>query len=353
MNDSHAATVSLSPVRFPHLSGPVWLIWRQHRAAFWTGAGLLAAFAVFVVFQRAEMVRYIGAHNLLGCVYDAPEPRCEGVNAFRGQFYDLLHYTGLVISFVPLIIGVFLGGPLISREMENGTYLLSRSQSVSGTRWFAYKLGVPTVVTLVGTGILSALYTWWWKPADELLKGMHWYDSPPFHNIGVVPVAMSLIALVTGAAIGVVMRRTVAAMAVTGAACVAGWAGLSLLRPLLWPTKEATAQQFTADMYGSPTPLGLLQPHAWPMDLPSKPYSSWNIDWGYLTTSGEKFTSTACGGLTEASAACVRAHDVAGVWIQYHPATHFWPLQWVMAAVLLAMTGAVTAFCFWWVQRRS
>ncbi|MEV7991287.1 hypothetical protein AB0O67_05050 [Streptomyces sp. NPDC086077] len=353
MSDSHAPALPATRARLPHLSGPVWLVWRQHRAAFWTGAGLLAALAVFVVVQRAEMVAYIETHDLVGCVYDSPDPRCEGVNAFRGRFYDLLHYTGLVTSFAPLIIGVFLGAPLLSREIENGTYLLSRSQSVSRARWFAYKLGVPALVTLVGTGVLSALYTWWWKPADNMLKGMHWYDSPPFDNVGVVPVAMALLALVTGAVVGMVVRRTVAAMVVTCALCIAGWVGLNFLRPLLWPVQVATARQFTADLWGSPTPLGLLQPHAWPLELPSKPYSSWTVDSGYLTSSGDRFTSTACGGPTDASAACLKAHDVAGVWVEYHPASHFLPMQWATAGVLLAVAAAVTAFSFWWVHRRS
>lgn len=352
MSEHQVLTTAGIRLRRPHLSGPAWLVWRQHRSAFWAGAGLLMVFAVFVAIQRADMLAYIDAHNLAGCVYESPEPRCEEVNAFRGQFYDLIHLTSLLISFVPLVIGVFLGGPLLSREMENGTYLLSRSRSVSRTRLIAFKLGVPALVTLTGTSILSGLYSWWWKPAGTLLPGMYWYQSPPFNNIGVVPVAMAVLALVTGAAIGMVVRRTVAAMVVTCAVSIVGWAGLDLLRPLLWPAKEATAQQFTADFYGSSTPLGLWQPHAWPMDLPSKPYTSWIIDSGYLTTSGDRFTSTACGGLTDASAACLQAHDVAGVWVLYHPASHFWPMQWATAAVVLMAAVGVTAFSFWWTRRR-
>lgn len=353
MSDNQALLPVSVRLRLPRLSGPAWLVWRQHRSAFWIGAVLLTVFAVFVAVQRADMLAYIEAHDLAGCVYGSPERRCAEVNAFRSRFYNTIHYTGLLISFVPLIIGVFLGAPLLSREMENGTHLLSLSQSVSRTRWTAFKFGVPALVTLIGTGVLSGLYSWWWKPAGTLLWGMYWYQSPPFNNIGVVPVAMTLLALVTGAAIGMVTRRTVAAMVVTCAVGVAGWAGLGFLRPLLWPAEEATAQQVTADFYGSSAPLGLYTPHAWPMDMPSKDYTSWNVDSGYLTSSGDKFTSTACGDFTDASAACLKAHDVVGVWVQYHPASHFWPMQWVMAALLLTATAAVTAFGFWWARRRS
>ncbi|GGX56714.1 hypothetical protein [Streptomyces fructofermentans] len=338
--------------RGPHLSGLTWLIWRQHRSAFWTGLVLLAVFAAFVVTRRSGMVADIDAHNLAGCVYESPEARCEEVNAFRGRFYDVMHYTGLLVSFVPLVIGVFLGGPLLSRELENGTYALSCTQSVSRTRWIAFKLGVPALVTLIGTSAVAALYTWWWQPADTLMKGMYWYESP-FNNVGVVPVALSLLALVTGAAIGMVLRRPVAAMAVTCAVAVVGWVGVNVLRPLLWPVREVTVDRITADYFGSPIPLGHLIPNAWPTDLPNKSYSAWNLDSGYLTSSGDHFTSGACGDFTAASAKCLKAHDVVGAWAQYHPASHFWPMQWVMAGLLLAVTAAVTAFAVWWARHRA
>jgi hypothetical protein len=216
-----------------------------------------------------------------------------------------------------------------------------------------FKLGVPALVTLIGTGILSALYTWWWRPADTLLHGMYWYQSPPFNIVGVVPVALSLLALVVGAATGMVLRRTVASMVVTSAVSVAGWLALNVLRPHLWPVREDTAHQVTADFDGSAAPLGEFIPHGWPLDLPSKPYSSWDVDSGYLTSSGHHFTSSACGDQTEASAHCLKAHDVVGVWVQYHPASHFWPMQGATAGVILAATVTVTAFSIWWARHRA
>ncbi|MFD5721708.1 hypothetical protein [Streptomyces sp. NPDC127036] len=339
--------------RGPHLSGLVWLTWRQHRSAFWTGLFLLAVLTAFVVVQRSQMVSYIETHHLSGCIYEAPESRCEGVNAFRARFYNVMHYTGLLISFIPLIIGVFLGGPLLARELENETYALSCSQSVSRTRWISFKLGLPATVTTVGTGALSLLYTWWWRPADTLLTGMYWYQSPPFNNIGLVPIAMSLLALLCGAAIGMVLRRTVAAMVVTGTISVIGWFGLNLLRPHLWPLHETTAHRVTAEFYGSPAPLGLFKPNMWPLNLPNQSLNVWTVDSGYLTSTGQHFGSSACGDFSDASASCLKSHDVVGVWAQYHPASDFWPLQLATSSLILALAAAVTVFSIWWARNRA
>ena len=36
----------------------------------------------------------------------------------------------------------------------------------------------------------------------------------------------------------------------------------------------------------------------------------------------------------------------------YHPAGHFWPLQWRETAIYTALALALSAFCFWWLRRR-
>ncbi|NEB94321.1 hypothetical protein [Streptomyces bauhiniae] len=225
--------------------------------------------------------------------------------------------------------------------------------AASRTRWIAFKLGVPALVVIVGTSALSALYMWWWRPADTLLRGAYWYQSPPFNDIGTVPVALSLLGLVVGTAVGMVLRSTVTAMVVTGAVSVVGWLGLNLLRPYLWPLREVTAPQFTGDFYGSSSPLGLFLPNFWPLDLPNKSYNSWTVDYGYLMSTGQHFVSGACGDLTEASAPCLKEHGVVGVWAQYHVAADFWPLQFAATGLLLAVAAVVTVFTVWWARNRA
>jgi hypothetical protein len=38
--------------------------------------------------------------------------------------------------------------------------------------------------------------------------------------------------------------------------------------------------------------------------------------------------------------------------LTYHPANHFWPLQWTEAGVFAAIAVLLAGFCFWWIRRR-
>src|ERR1700745_2821550 len=51
-------------------------------------------------------------------------------------------FSDFLLLVVPLIIGMFWGAPLISREFEAGTFRLAWTQGVTRTRWLAGKLGV-------------------------------------------------------------------------------------------------------------------------------------------------------------------------------------------------------------------
>ncbi len=50
---------------------------------------------------------------------------------------------------------------------------------------------------------------------------------------------------------------------------------------------------------------------------------------------------------------------VAGVvlrhtrWANYHPASHFWPLQWIEGGCLLALSALLVAIAVWLVHRRA
>jgi hypothetical protein len=38
--------------------------------------------------------------------------------------------------------------------------------------------------------------------------------------------------------------------------------------------------------------------------------------------------------------------------ITYHPASHFWRLQWTETALFLVVSSLLGGFCFWWTRRR-
>ena len=73
------------------------------------------------------------------------------------------------ISLVPLLTGMFWGGPLIAREVEQGTHRLAWTQSVSRSRWLVTKLGIFALGAAVVAAVLTQVMTWWLAPVEQFL----------------------------------------------------------------------------------------------------------------------------------------------------------------------------------------
>ncbi|MEU2616214.1 hypothetical protein ABZ570_32315 [Micromonospora sp. NPDC007271] len=39
--------------------------------------------------------------------------------------------------------------------------------------------------------------------------------------------------------------------------------------------------------------------------------------------------------------------------VTYHPASHYWLLQWMETGIFLVLAGALAGTCFWWIRRRQ
>ena len=71
---------------------------------------------------------------------------CDQVKmTFAGSYTLLTTGLGGLILVWPLILGIFLGAPLIARELETGTYRLAWTQSVTRTRWLTVKVVTLTI----------------------------------------------------------------------------------------------------------------------------------------------------------------------------------------------------------------
>ena len=185
-----------------------WLAWRQLRTA-----AAVAALGVVVVLVALAVT---GPHLLN--VYDtvvvpcAAHGDCSAVTAhFQGLDAQLRHLCSALMILAPILFGIFLGAPLIARELEAGTYRLAWTQSVTRTRWIATRLTLVMLVTAVLVGLLSTAVTWWQRPLD-LVSGPLWLN---FDQRDVVPVAFAVFAVALGALLGAMARRTLVAMAGT------------------------------------------------------------------------------------------------------------------------------------------
>ncbi len=138
------------------------------------------------------------------------------------QVYPALFFLGMVILVIlPAIIGAFWGAPLVARELETGTYRLAWNQDVTRTRWMAVKLGGIGLAAIATSGLLSLLFSWWAGPINAAggfpNNFSQFVRMTPlmFASQGVVPAAWAALAFVLGVVAGIVVRRTIAAMAIT------------------------------------------------------------------------------------------------------------------------------------------
>lgn len=200
------------------------LAWRHQRLelAILLGAALLVVLASLALAWATRAVRT----DELAC-YAAAPPAVEGSTGTTcPQFADATRLlengrqiaSGL-ITVSPFVLGVFLGAPLVSREVESGTASLAWSLARSRTRWLLLRAG-----PLVAAGLLAAAAL---GAAGELLTAVApWNEgvSPGFQDYGArgpLVAARAAAVLGIGLAVGAVLGRQLPAVLVTGLATVA------------------------------------------------------------------------------------------------------------------------------------
>jgi hypothetical protein len=107
-----------------------WLTWRQYRMSTVISAALLAAFAVLVVITGRNMAAQF--HDAFGSCLATSTCRFPNDNIGLGG-----GPLGFIIEFtlaVPAVLGMFIGAPLVAREIETGTGQFSWTQAVGWIR---------------------------------------------------------------------------------------------------------------------------------------------------------------------------------------------------------------------------
>lgn len=218
----------------------LWLTWRQFRTQALVAAAALAAFAITLVITGIGVRDRFSAAGLPGCHahHNCEQLVTNFISQLRsGRPYDLLFNLGAVVVYVvPALIGLFWGAPLIARELETGTFRVAWNQSVSRNRWLAVKLGFVGLAAVATAGLLSLLITWWASPVDHAVSlagpnagiGMDRLAPTLFGARGIAPVGYAAFALALGVTLGVLIRRTLPAMAAT----LAVFAGVQIVWPI-------------------------------------------------------------------------------------------------------------------------
>ncbi|GLY34294.1 transporter [Amycolatopsis sp. NBRC 101858] len=318
-----------------------WLTWRQFRIP------ALSVFATLVV---------------IGVVLAITGPELVGRTNFSDQD-TLFGGTILVLYLLPAAIGVFWGVPMITRELESGTHSLVWNQTVTRKRWLTTKLGFGLLAAMVAAGLLGWAVSWWASPIDALAaqqtdRGMLSRIAPVvFGARGIVPIGYAAFALALGVAVGMLLKRTVAAMAVTLAVLAAVLLLVpNFVRPYLLPPEQMTVAivpgeitNINGDDAIGIREIGVRNPAgAWVLanetvdQAGNVAYPLPEFVQGCAPRPGQGPPER---GSMEQCMAQLGAHGYQQRLI-YQPGSRFWPLQWLELALFLAMTALLTWFSF-------
>jgi ABC-2 family transporter protein len=214
----------------------IWVTWRQFRAQAIAGLAVLAAATIYLVATGLSMHHSYTA-DLVGCT---PQNDCEDVlRQFRDSYNGPDNLLQLLVLVVPGLIGIFWGAPLIARELETGTHQLAWNQSITRTRWLAAKLVGVGTASIAAAALLGYLLTWWSAPLDQVTG--YRFSSSTFATHDIVPLGYAAFFFALGTTTGLLLRRTLPAMAVT----IAVFIGIQILmptvvRPNLLPSTTVT-----------------------------------------------------------------------------------------------------------------
>jgi ABC-type transport system involved in multi-copper enzyme maturation permease subunit len=335
----------------------IWLTWRQFRTQALIGLGLAAVVAAVFLATRGSLLAMARDSGYTGCTADCDKLASQFLRQVQGSIYGRLLFNGGVLLYLtPALIGLFWGAPLVARELETGTHRLVWNQTVSRQRWLGVKLGAIGLASVAVAGLMSWALTAWASPID---RAGGWIQPENFTVRGVVPMGYAAFAFVAGVAIGMVMRRTVAAMAVTLVVVAAAiFLSMTFLRPHLVP--QTTLQgTLTAESIGGISlsredPNRVIRVEA---DAPVR--NAWVLSNTVVTTSGDLFRGpydpAKCGpdatGGRDSCAQWIASQDLKQKVIYLGP-EKFWPLQWRELGVFLVVSALLAIFCFWWIRRR-
>lgn len=352
-----------------------WLVWRQFRLPAGITAAALAALAVVVVVTGQQLVHLYDSEGLAAC--RTPGGACGGPLLDQFRNYDVVYRQlfGLGLLAAPAVIGIFWGAPLVAREFENGTWRLAWTQSVSRTRWLAVKLAVVGVASMIAAGMLSFMVSWWSRPVDWLNGNR--FNPGIFDQRGIVAVGYAAFAFALGVTAGLMIRRTLPAMAVT----LAVFVGVRLaitnwLRPHFWAPAHVSLS-LGRNLGFIKTPAGVtVVPRVALSTLPN----AWVYSTQLVDASGHAPSQATVNALIQsacpsiaASAPPVASGGVAPVGpgsrgafdacvsqlsahfhqvVTYQPASRFWPFQWGETAIFVGLALVLAGFCFWWIRGR-
>lgn len=322
--------------------GLPWVTWRQHRTALLGTAAVLAGLAAYFLVTGLVVRSDYRALGLPRCA-SFTSGSCERLaQAFRDGHQNLFLVEYLLI-LLPGLIGMFVGGPLVAREYESGTFRFAWTQGAGRTRWIVTKLTLLGLALTAATQALDLLYGWWRAPFTGLSgSGL---NGVVFELSGLLPAARTLFVFALGACCGALVRRTVPAMAAAFATGLGASLGLEMY---VWPRLlTPRTARITGPGAGSDA------------SLPDRTGPGFTYQHWWTDPHGHRLTTHQLDVLVARLAA---QHQEANAWLgshgytywfTYQPASRYWAVQGLEAGGLALLALALCAVTVALVRRRA
>jgi hypothetical protein len=325
------------------LRGVAWVTWRQHRAALAGAVALLGVLGVYLLWMGLEMH---SAYAKVDACHPAGSAVCHNLlQSFNQRYYGT--QQGSVVSSglnaqtvpflllaVPILLGVFVGAPVLARELESGTFRFAWTQACGRVRWAATKLILLAAALTVLAYAFSQLFAWYFSPFLAEGKTSK-FPMQLFGNLGVDFAAWTLLAFAVAAFLGVMIRRAVAAMAVALATCT---------------------------VLDVATMMALRQHYATPLVVsgnnPPGSESAWLLGQWLGGPNGQRFypsnipLSVQNSSNPDAFQNWLRTAHITQWW-SYVPGSDFWRFQLIEGGWLLGLSALLIAAAIWAVRRRA
>ncbi|WP_414945415.1 ABC transporter permease subunit [Amycolatopsis sp. cmx-11-32] len=338
----------------------MWLSWRQFRVQALAGAVALAVIVAYLV--------YLGTDVREG--YDVFQASCrsqgdcaQATAQFRAAYENTLLFLAAGLALVPAVIGTFWGAPMIARELEGNTHTLAWNQSVTRPRWLLTKVLVVGIGAMVLTGVAGAALTWAAAPFDEVVKNQ--FSTFVFGARYIAPIGYAALAFTLGTIAGLLLRRTLPAMALTLVGFIVfQFFFANMVRPNLVPAEHATLPM-TAEVINEAQNLGSITggsviggvripnaPNAWIAETsPLRTADGKTIDSAKFGTCINTPPKTGATGTFGDAAVCLAKHDLH-VDVSYQPASRYWTFQVLETVVYLVLSGVLVALSLVRIRRR-
>ena len=306
----------------------MWVGWRLQRTETLIALGILALLAALLVPTGISMANAYHRDGLGSCLAVNISPTCgEKIGGFRADFQSLSDLANW-FTLVPGLMGVLLAAPF-TLDLENGTYRLAWTQSITRGRWLAGKIGLPIGAALLASGVLILLFTWWRTPEANLNGRL---ENGVFDTTGTVVIGYTFFALGLALALGAVWRRSAASLTI---AFIGYFAARIVVD--LWLRNHLVAPH-TATWKGAQQPSFLYNAHVLSISA---------------TLHGHQlFSSVGNGFLGGHVAVQAPGASKAIFHATYLAASDFWPLQLTETALFTGLAALLIVFAALWTRER-